>query len=65
MAHWRRDLSAMRGGGLLMVHPGVVVSRDPIGRYRAQEAAALAAGAIARALAEFGLSMGKGGRPPW
>jgi chitin disaccharide deacetylase len=38
---WRQDVEAMRGGGLLMVHPGAPDATNA-GRCRAQEAALLA-----------------------
>jgi chitin disaccharide deacetylase len=46
-ALWREDLAAMReAGGVLMTHPGAV-SADRAGQCRAQEAALLAAAALA------------------
>ena len=52
-AIWREDLAAMTGGGVLMVHPGAP-SGGRAGECRAQEAALLTSGWMARTLGELG-----------
>jgi hypothetical protein len=56
-AAWRRDLAAMRRGGVLMTHPGPIDTIDAISASRAQEASLLATGALVAALAASGLVM--------
>jgi hypothetical protein len=52
---WRTDLAAMRGGGLLMVHPGAP-SPDRAGRCREQEA---------RLLAKLDIVLAENAAQPW
>ena len=60
---WTRDLSGMRQGGVLMVHPGANTIGDGIGPCRAQEAAALPA--LAPRLAELGFERDWDARLGW
>lgn len=52
---WRTDLGAMAEGGVLMVHPGAA-DGTRAGDCRAQEAALLTSGWMARTLGELGLT---------
>jgi predicted glycoside hydrolase/deacetylase ChbG (UPF0249 family) len=52
---WRTDLAAMPDGGVLMVHPGAA-DETRAGECRAQEAALLTSGWMARTLGELGRS---------
>jgi predicted glycoside hydrolase/deacetylase ChbG (UPF0249 family) len=57
---WRRDLAAMRSGGLLMVHPGALstaASDDPLGQLRALESGILQSAAFAGAVRQAGLHL--------
>lgn len=60
---WIQDLSAMREGGVLMVHPGAETPGDCIGAFRRQEAEALPW--VTDMLARHGLSMQVEPRAPW
>jgi predicted glycoside hydrolase/deacetylase ChbG (UPF0249 family) len=65
---WRVDLSSMRSGGVLMVHPGATgatESPDPVARCRLQEANALAAGEVQAMIHGLGLSFEENVRTAW
>jgi predicted glycoside hydrolase/deacetylase ChbG (UPF0249 family) len=63
-ALWRADVAAMTKGGVLMTHPGRADPSDPIGAWRAQEAALLADGTLARILRAKGRTLADA-RTPW
>lgn len=63
VALWIQDLSAMREGGVLMVHPGADTAGDGIGVCREQEAKALAW--VADMLGAHGFSTQNHARALW
>lgn len=63
IAQWIEDLTAMRGGGVLMVHAGAEAPGDPIGHCRRQEAAALPW--VTEKVDQHGFSMQFDAQAPW
>lgn len=60
---WRRDLSGMSTGGVLMVHPGVSAPNDPIGSCREQETVLLPL--LGETLVELGYVVDWDARSAW